>query len=262
MQQDRVQTNGEAVYSPGYNWVDHADDNVPFGALLVSTYVGLTGNFSYFCAVEPTILLGFNFINRSAAGLVYNSPVAPNCTYGFTDTIAKTGQELFTTLLYYQASLAMANLSVVTGCGNASDYAARAALIAENINQLWDESSNMFYAADIDNKFDDVWGSLFAVHLGLVPEQWVAQAIVDHVAANRSNIFQSGQVRHLIYPQLWERCIETCPTPGTYQNGGFWATPLAWVLPVLAKYGYEDLAVELFNAAVFNFRLIGIMECL
>jgi hypothetical protein len=88
---DRVQTNGLAVYSPGDGWVDHADDNGPFGALLVSAYASLNNDAAYFCSVEPTLLLGLNFINRSEYGLVYNSPVSPNCTYGFTDTIAKTG---------------------------------------------------------------------------------------------------------------------------------------------------------------------------
>ena len=61
--------------SPGDNWVDHADDNGPFGCMLVAEYVRLTQDFQYFCDVEPTLMLGLNFVNRSAYGLIYNSPV-------------------------------------------------------------------------------------------------------------------------------------------------------------------------------------------
>ncbi len=94
------------MYSPGDGWVDHADDNVPFGALLLTTYTSLTNDTQYFCEAEPLVQLGYNFLNRSAVtGLVYNSPLAPNCTYGFTDTVAKTGMVLFTSLLYYQGQL-------------------------------------------------------------------------------------------------------------------------------------------------------------
>ena len=184
--------------------------------MLVAEYVRLTGDTGYFCAVEPTLMLGLNFVNRSSAGLIYNSPVAPNCTYGFTDTIAKTGQVLFTSLLYYQAASQLHSMSVLTGCGNASDYQRKAALVQANINQLWDPVGQMFFAGEINCRQHDVWGSLFAVQLGLVDAS-TAAAIVSQIVANHSGIFQHGQVRQLIAPQLWERCIVTCPAPGTYQ---------------------------------------------
>ena len=73
-----------------------------------------------------------------------------------------------------------------------------------------------FFAGEIDCRQHDVWGSLFAISLGLVDDA-VASAIVAQIVANASGIFQNGQVRQLIYPQLWERCIVSCPAPGTYQ---------------------------------------------
>jgi hypothetical protein len=55
----------------------------------------------------------------------YNNPLAPNCTYGFTDTIAKTGHILFSSLLFVDASREMAALSSMLGCGDAAAYAAQ-----------------------------------------------------------------------------------------------------------------------------------------
>ena len=46
------------------------------------------------------------------------------------------------------------------------------------------------------------------------------------------------------------------------QNGGYWATPLAWTLPVLAAHGHAALALELFGETVSNFQQHGIMECI
>ena len=69
------------------------------------------------------------FLNRSSLGLVYNSAAAPNCTYGFTDTVAKTGNVLFTSLLYYQAAQRMGTLARAAGCGDVIFYEGASAAI-------------------------------------------------------------------------------------------------------------------------------------
>ncbi len=111
----------------------------------------------------------------------------------------------------------MQSLTSSMQCGNTSDYALKADLIQNNIALLWNAEDNMFFAGEIDNRLNDVWGSLFAVSLELV-DSATAQLIVDTVVANASKIFQSGQVRHLVFPQVWDRCVHNaCPAPGTYQ---------------------------------------------
>jgi hypothetical protein len=134
----------------------------------------------------------------------------------FIGLLIHVGEVLFTSLLYYQASRTMQNLTSFFQCGNTSDYQQKADLIQTNINRLWDPSASMFFAGEIDCRQHDVWGSLFAVSLGLVADD-VVPAMLSQVVANFTNIFQGGQVRQLIYPQLWERCIVGCPAPGTYQ---------------------------------------------
>ena len=71
-------------------------DNMPFGVLLTGFYAQHANDAQFFCANEPKLLLALNFVNRSASGLLFNDPVHPNCTYGFTDSVAKTGHLLFT----------------------------------------------------------------------------------------------------------------------------------------------------------------------
>jgi hypothetical protein len=123
---------------------------------------------------------------------------------------------LFTSLVYYQSARLLQNLTAQFGCGNSSDYQHKADLIQQNIYRLWDSNASLFNAATIDCRQHDVWGSLFAVSLGLVESDDVAPLLAQ-IVANASGIFQNGQVRQLIFPELWQRCIVGCPAPGTYQ---------------------------------------------
>lgn len=279
-----------------FHQVDHADDNGPFGALLVAQYASMANDKDFFCASEPTVSpssfgcpshthlpyplsflpsanplfflpyevrAGLDFLNRSTLGLIYNSPVSPNCTYGFTDTIAKTGHELFTSLLYYQACVTLAGLTQEWGCGDSAEYSRRAELIRANLNTLLDADTGLYFAGEIDCRQHDVWGSMFAVYLNLTtPTQ--AQQIVSFMIENRGLIMQRGQLRHLVAPELWQRCIQGCPAPGTYQNGGFWATPLQWFLPTLATFNTtvgSSLAAEYLRETISDFRANGTAEC-
>lgn len=47
---------------------------------------------------------------------------------------------------------------------------------------------------------------------------------------------------------------------GTYQNGAFWATPLAWVIPVYTKRD-PKLAQDMLLAVIEDFQTKGINEC-
>ena len=109
---------------------DHAWDNGPFAVLLLAAAANAwpeneaqapsSSLLSFFCELEPMARRALNFVNRTDTDtggatpyLVYNNPHSPNCTYGFTDTVAKTGSLLFTSLLYIDASRQMAALAQV-----------------------------------------------------------------------------------------------------------------------------------------------------
>ena len=112
---DRVQADGKSVLSPGgpgdQGPRSHAWDNGPFAALLLASTVQAWPEKHLFCDLEPSARKALDFVNRSANGLVYNNPVHPNCTYGFTDSVAKTGNLFFCSLLYIDASRQLSELS-------------------------------------------------------------------------------------------------------------------------------------------------------
>jgi hypothetical protein len=258
---DRVRADGTAVYSPGppaSPLAGCALDNGPFMAELVADYVRLTGDLAFFARNESALRRGLDFVPRAVNGLVYNDPAKPQCPYGFTDTVAKTGHLLFTSLLYYDACRQMASLTKRCGVGDSRTYTQRADLIRKSISILWDEKSGMFLAADRDCRQIDVWGSALTANLGVAtPDQ--CQRIVEWLVRNEQRVFKRGQVRHLPYPQTWSRMLLSVK-PGEYQNGAYWAVPHAWLLPVLAQYS-PQLSIRLARETLHDFRIHGINEC-
>ena len=259
---DRVTVEGRPVYSPGSETrplADHALDNGPFMAKLVTTYVRRWNDAAFFREHEPALRRGLDFVRRAPNGLVYNDPARPQCPYGFTDTVAKTGHLLFTSLLYYEACHELESLAVLTGCGEPADFHERADRIRAHLGILWDESAGMFLAADHDCRQLDVWGSALAVDLDVTtPHQ--RDRILDYLVRHADHIFKRGQVRHLPAPQTWSRMLIPI-APGTYQNGAYWATPHAWLLPTLARRDPE-LAGRLLNETLRDFRENGNNECI
>ncbi len=260
---DRVNPEGIPVYSPGPQnkpMADHALDNGPFMALLVCSFVNQFQDEDLFCKVEGRIKMGLDFIRRGDSGLVYNDPKDPQCTYGFTDIVKKTGNLLFSSLLYYKACLEMEQLCNKYGCGNSSIYRERSQTIRQNINKLRDEQSGMFWAADQDCKQIDIWGSAYAVEVGITTKEQ-ANRISDFLIKNYSDIAFEGQFRHLSgWDSGWNNLFIPCKE-GTYQNGAYWATPLAWMVPVIARQN-SKMAGEIVQTVVADFQKNGINECI
>ena len=76
-----------------------------------------------------------------------------------------------------------------------------------------------------------------------------------------------AQVRHLPAPLVWGSCfLGGCPSPGTYQNGAWWSTPLPWVTDALVATGHADVAAGLVADTIALFQntssaVGGVMEC-
>jgi hypothetical protein len=76
------------------------------------------------------------------------------------------------------------------------------------------------------------------------------------------SVLSRGQVRHLPYPLHWDKCFGgACPAPGTYQNGAFWSTPLPYLVAASLNTGHVEFARRVVHAAVHDFELNGIYEC-
>ena len=191
---DRVNIDGKAVYSPGSDntpMADHALDNGPFMALLVCSYVKQFKDETFFRDVAEKLNKGLDFINRSESGLVFNDATNPQCVYGFTDTVKKTGNLLFSSLLYYKACEEMETLCRKYNYGHPDIYKVRSKNIQKNISMLMDEESGMFWAADKDCKQIDIWGSAYAVYVGITNEKQ-SKKISEYLIRNADYIFMNG----------------------------------------------------------------------
>jgi len=153
------------------------------------------------------------------------------CPYGFTDTIGKQGDLLFCSLLYVQASRQLSNLFTVLGNKNeATKWQKEGDLVAANIRDIfWDFPSGLFRAATIRCKEPDIWGSAFAVYLG-VADREQEKLIASYFQKNYASIVKNGQIRHLPGGVYWEQSV--CKRD-TYQNGAFWGTPTGWFVYTL-----------------------------
>ena len=104
---DRVQANGLAVYSAGSvnnPMGDPPTDNSQFMVKLVADYVYYTGDLDFFRNVDDQLVMAMDYISRdNLSGLVYINPAQPHSSYGFMDTIAMTGELLYSSLLYWEA---------------------------------------------------------------------------------------------------------------------------------------------------------------
>jgi len=260
---DRVNAAGKPIYSPGgpnKPMADHAVDNGPFMAMMVCSYVNQYKDKELFTELEPKLIKGLEQIYVKENGLVYNDPKKPECVYGFTDIVKKTGYLLFSSLLYFKANLEMYKLCQKYEVGNASKYRRRYEYVRQSIFKLWNEENGMFWAADKNCKQIDIWGSAYAVAVGITTEEQT-QRIATYLVEHYDETVMKGQIRHLTKSEgEWEQLFHPCE-PGTYQNGAYWATPLAWLLPIydMKKPGLSKHTLE---KVIEDFQENGINECI
>ena len=124
-----------------------------------------------------------------------------------------------------EASRRLAEL--LTAAGRSQDalrYTRRDDAVTERINAVfWDESLRLYRAATVQCREGDVWGSAFAVWLGVAPAER-ADKLAAGFKANHGGLTQKGQIRHTP-PGVYGE--QGCGRD-TYQNGRFWATPVGW----------------------------------
>jgi hypothetical protein len=112
----------------------------------------------------------------------------------------------------------------------------------------------------MDCKQIDIWGSAYAVEVGITSEEQsgrIARYLVEHY----DEIILKGQARHLTHGEgAWDKLFKPCDE-GTYQNGAYWATPLAWMIPVFARFD-QSLASKMLETVIKDFQKNGINECI
>ncbi len=250
---DCVKFDGAPIYMPGYGTMGQnpvADGSQFTVAVVWHTYQRTKDARLLRESIEP-LLKAMDAVPRNpGTSLVHIKPGEPwdRCPYGFTDTVHKEGDELFCSLLYVQASRQLADLLNWAGrAAEAQNWKQQAERVATGIRRvLWDPQAGLFRAASICCREHDIWGSAFAVYLGVADHEQT-KAIATVFQRDYSGLVQNGQIRHLPPGVYWEK---GCPRD-TYQNGGFWATPTGWFVytldlvdPALADRTIIDLVKD------------------
>jgi hypothetical protein len=232
---DCVKFDGTAIYKPGFGTMGEnpvADGSQFTVAVVWHTYRKTKDAQLLRDCIDPLIKT-MNAVPRNPeTHLVHIKPGEPwdRCPYGFTDTVHKTGDELFCSLLYVEASRRLADL--LTSAGRASDgekWRVESDRVAGSVRKVfWDPQAGLFRAATVSCREHDVWGSAFAVYLG-VADREQSIAIANSFQKNYAGIVQNGQIRHLLAGVYWEKAGPR----DTYQNGAYWATPTGWFVYTL-----------------------------
>jgi hypothetical protein len=232
---DCVKFDRTPIYMPGYGTMGkHA---VPDGSQFTvsvawHTYMRTKDSELLGEIIDP-LVKAMNAVPRTAdTGLVWIDPEEEwdRCPYGFTDTIRKQGAVLFCSLLYVQASRQLADLLTAAGReDDAKQWQKEDTRVTESIRAVfWDAEIGLFRAATVKCREHDIWGSAFAVYLGVTTEDQ-AKAIATYFKENYAGIVQHGQVRHLPAGVYWEKGGPR----DDYQNGAYWATPTGWFVYAL-----------------------------
>ncbi len=232
---DCVGFDGTPVYMPGYGTMGKnpvADGSQFTVAVVWHTYQRTKDARILEESIGPLIRAMDAVPRNSDNGLVHIKAGEEwdRCPYGFTDTVRKQGDVLFCSLLYVQASRRLSDL--LNCAGRATEAGSRrkeAQRITDSIRQVfWDSDVGLFRAATVRCREHDIWGSAFAVYLGVADGEQ-ARAIAAYFKKNYARIVQDGQIRHLPGGVYWEKS----GARDTYQNGGFWATPTGWFVYTL-----------------------------
>jgi len=247
---DCVKFDGTPIYKPGYGTMGEnpVSDGSQFTVGVAYLTFQKTRNVKLLNEILTPLEKTMNAVPRNPkTGLVFIDPVKAwdRCPYGFTDTVRKQGDLLFSSLLYVQACRQLSELLLEGHRENESrKWKEESIRAAESIRKVfWDADTGLFRAATHKCCEHDIWGSAFAAFLG-VADPTQSRAIAHNFKINYNQIVQKGQIRHLLGGTYWE---EGCDRD-QYQNGAYWATPTGWFVytlniadPILADQTILDM---------------------
>jgi hypothetical protein len=232
---DCVKFDGHPIYKPGFGTLgaNPVADGSQFTVAAIWHTYQKTGDSKFLEENIDALIRTMRSVPRNPkTKLVHiKNDDWDRCPYGFTDTVRMQGDVLFCSLLYVEAGRRLSELLDVVGRKEeASDWKSEAEMVAGNIREVfWDERVGLFRAATIRCREHHIWGSAFAVYLG-VADMGQSMAIARYFKDNYLQIVQNGQIRHLPGGVYWELCVAG---RDTYQNGAYWATPTGWFVYTL-----------------------------
>ncbi len=261
---DRVRSDGSPVYMAGPEdsplGDDPPTDNAQFMVKLVAACMELTGDYEVFLQRRDQLYDAMEQVPRTDDGLVWIDRNHPHSSYGFTDTVAKTGKVFFSSLLYWEATRKLAKLCAMAEYHDeAHTWYEHAEPLAQSLEQFYDHEYGLYRAASGRCNQLDLWGSAYAAVLRLGSKTRERQTGQFFCEVPEASLWQ-GHVRHLPAGEYWEELL-TDIEPETYQNGAYWAVPSGWVAQAMALHD-EDAARAFIADLLDVWRTEGVFECI
>lgn len=233
---DRVRADGTPVYLAGPVDAplgnDPPTDNAQFMVKAVSAYCSLTRDLDAFFDRRHLLYKAMESVPRSADKLVVVDPNRPHSGYGFTDCIAKTGNEFFSTILYWEASHTLAKLCVgIEYHDEAHEWYEQAEHTARRMQDFWDDSQGLYRAASVSCNQPDLWGSAYSCVIRAASKSQ-SRRVAEYFLRWWEGLMLRGHLRHLPAGEYWHRTLIDVPRD-TYQNGGYWSVPSGWLAKTL-----------------------------
>ncbi|NLF73724.1 MAG: hypothetical protein GX575_32215 [Candidatus Anammoximicrobium sp.] len=207
---DRVRSDGRGVYSPGGEANPFSQngsvDQSPFMVILCHQYWKRYDDLDPFRRTADALEKALRFTPRNPAnGLVTITDATLFRPYSFLDTVPLVGDQQFDSVLFWDASLKLAELFEAAGQPSRGEsWRRQAGRVQESLATLWDDRVGMFVAASQKWRQPSVWGSLFAVYTGAAtPGQ--ADRITRYCLDHYDLIAKRGQIRHLPKGTFWGR---------------------------------------------------------
>jgi hypothetical protein len=278
---DHIRMDGRPVFYPGtYNagqfqgadpWgpLPPADDHFYFvhvawagwrdagdAAFLAETVSGLS--------ILDRLIKAFNAPAADPqTGAVVAVPPRRAVGFGFNDTVYMLGAMCFATLLRWRAANELAELCAAAGRSvEAKGFREICDTIAANLVPVFADPGGIggwLGAATVRCRQPDVWATLYALHLGVLPpeaERRARDTVAEAAAAGGNVIEYQGAVRQVptthdfSSTSAWEDCRAR---KGEYQNGAYWHTATGWLIAALSPVA-PDLARGVFDRFITHLR--------
>jgi glycogen debranching enzyme len=257
---DCVKFDGTAVYQPGFGTMGKnpvADGSMFTVAVAWHTHRRLKDP-QLLAKILDRLVRAISAVPRNTkSGLVHIATEGHDrCPYGFMDTVRQQGDVLFCSLLLIEADRRLADLLEAAGrADDAMRWQEDADKLVPVVREtFWDDKLGLFRAATIQCGEPDLWGSAFAVYLGVASETQ-ATRVAGYFKEHYAPIIQRGQLRHLPAGVYWQAAC----AKDTYQNGGYWATPIGWFVCALDRVD-PQLADRTIVELVRDFQKRGVTE--
>lgn len=233
---DCVRFGGTSIYKPGYGKMGREPvlDGPPFTVGVAWHAYRQTNDKALVREILDPLVTTMNYAPRNPHnGLAHIEEAAERCSYGFTDTVPKSGDDLFCSLLMVQASRQLADLlEAGERKAEAQTWRQEAERIVKSVRkEFWDEKIGLFRSTTGRCNVPDIWGSAFAVFLGVATAEQ-ARKVAAYFKEHHEELVLHGQVRHLPAHMNWNG-QKTATNSGDYQRGGYWGVPVGWFVYTL-----------------------------